>query len=65
MSLETMIGGLSRDDKLAAMNLIWRNLTADSESFFSRLRGRGQMRLARRSSVLAGGLARRSLLLAR
>jgi len=49
MSLETMIGGLSRDDELAAMNLIWRDLTADSESFFSRLRGRGQMRLARRS----------------
>ena len=35
MSLETMIGGLSRDEKLAAMDLIWRDLTADSDSFAS------------------------------
>jgi putative addiction module component len=35
MSLETMIGSLSRDEKLAAMDLIWRDLTADSESFAS------------------------------
>jgi len=35
MSLETMIGSLSRDDKLAAMDLIWRDLTTDSELFAS------------------------------
>lgn len=35
MSLETMIGSLSRDEKLAAMDLIWRDLTTDSESFAS------------------------------
>lgn len=35
MSLETIIGGLSRDEKLAAMDLIWRDLTIDSQSFAS------------------------------
>lgn len=35
MTLETMIGSLSRDEKLAAMELIWRDLTADSQSFAS------------------------------
>lgn len=35
MSLETMIGGLSRDEKLAAMDLIWRDLAADARSFAS------------------------------
>jgi hypothetical protein len=30
-----MIGSLSRDEKLAAMELIWRDLTADSQSFAS------------------------------
>jgi hypothetical protein len=33
MSLETMIGELSRDEKLAAMDLIWRDLTMDESSF--------------------------------
>jgi hypothetical protein len=35
MSLETMIGSLSRDEKLAAMDLIWRDLATDSQSFVS------------------------------
>jgi hypothetical protein len=35
MTLETMIGSLSRDEKLAAMDLIWRDLAADSQSFVS------------------------------
>jgi hypothetical protein len=35
MSLETMIGGLSRDEKLAVMDLIWRDLVAESQSFVS------------------------------
>ena len=35
MTLETMIGTLSRDEKLAAMDLIWRDLTTDSASFVS------------------------------
>jgi hypothetical protein len=35
MTLETMIGSLSRDEKLAAMELIWRDLAADSQSFAS------------------------------
>ena len=35
MTLETMIGTLSRDEKLAAMDLIWRDLQADSQSFVS------------------------------
>ena len=35
MSLETMIGSLSRDEKLAAMDLIWRDLTTDSQSLAS------------------------------
>ena len=33
MSLETMIGSLSRDEKLAAMDLIWQDLAADPQSF--------------------------------
>ena len=32
MSLETMIASLSRDEKLAAMDLIWQDLMADSQS---------------------------------
>jgi hypothetical protein len=35
MTLETMIDTLSRDEKLAAMDLIWRDLAADSRSFVS------------------------------
>ena len=35
MSLETMISSLNRDEKLAAMDLIWRDLTTDSQSFAS------------------------------
>ena len=35
MSLETMIGSLSRDEKLAAMELIWQDLASDPESFAS------------------------------
>jgi hypothetical protein len=35
MTLETLIGTLSRDEKLAAMDLIWRDLAADSQSFVS------------------------------
>ncbi len=33
MSLETMIGSLSREEKLAAMDLIWQDLTTDPQSF--------------------------------
>jgi len=35
MSLETMIGSLSRDDKLTAMDIIWQDLTSDPQSFVS------------------------------
>lgn len=35
MSLEAMIGGLSREEKLAAMDLIWRDLAGDPQSFVS------------------------------
>jgi hypothetical protein len=35
MSLETMIGSLSHDEKLAAMDLIWQDLATDSQSFVS------------------------------
>jgi hypothetical protein len=35
MSLETLIGSLSREEKLAAMDLIWADLSADSRSFVS------------------------------
>ncbi len=35
MSLETMIGSLSRDEKLAAMDPIWRDLATDSQSLAS------------------------------
>ncbi|HYW80639.1 MAG TPA: addiction module protein [Thermoguttaceae bacterium] len=35
MSLETIISNLSRDEKLAAMDLIWRDLVADADSFAS------------------------------
>ena len=31
MTLETMIGTLSRDEKLAAIDLIWRDLSADTQ----------------------------------
>jgi len=35
MTLEAMIGSLSRDEKLTAIDLIWRDLAADSRSFVS------------------------------
>ena len=35
MTLEMMIGTLSRDEKLAAIDIIWRDLAADSRSFVS------------------------------
>ncbi|MHB8974327.1 MAG: addiction module protein [Pirellulaceae bacterium] len=35
MTLEKMIGKLSRDEKLAAMDLLWRDLTMDESSFVS------------------------------
>ena len=35
MSLEAMIGRLSREEKLAAMDLIWQDLASDSQSFVS------------------------------
>jgi hypothetical protein len=35
MTLETMIANLSREEKLATMELIWRDLAADSRSFGS------------------------------
>lgn len=35
MTLETMIGTLSRDEKLAVMDLIWQDLAAHSQSFVS------------------------------
>jgi len=35
MSIESLIGGLSREEKLAAMDLIWRDLASDSQSFVS------------------------------
>ena len=35
MSVETMVGSLSRDEKLMAMDLIWRDLATDSQSFVS------------------------------
>lgn len=35
MNLETIIDTLSRDEKLAAMDLIWQDLSADSQSFAS------------------------------
>jgi len=35
MTLEAMIGTWSRDEKLAAIDLIWRDLAADSQSFVS------------------------------
>jgi len=35
MSLEAMIGSLSRDEKLAVLDLIWRDLAGDSRSFVS------------------------------
>ena len=35
MSLEAMIGRLTREEKLAAMDLIWQDLASDSQSFVS------------------------------
>lgn len=35
MSLEAMIADLSREEKLAVMELIWRDLARDSQSFVS------------------------------
>ncbi|MEM9646336.1 MAG: addiction module protein [Planctomycetota bacterium] len=33
MSLESMIGGLSTDEKLAAMDLLWRELSANQQEY--------------------------------
>ena len=35
MSVETIVGSLSREEKLIAMDLIWRDLATDSSSFVS------------------------------
>jgi hypothetical protein len=35
MSVETMVESLSRDEKLMVMDLIWRDLATDSQSFVS------------------------------
>ena len=35
MSLEALINSLSRDEKLAAMDLLWRDLASDARSFVS------------------------------
>ena len=35
MSLETLIGSLSREEKLAAMELLWEELSADPGCFVS------------------------------
>lgn len=35
MSLETLIGGLTREEKLAALDLIWEQLQSEPESFAS------------------------------
>ena len=35
MTLETMIDGLSREEKLAAMELIWRDLASGPQPFVS------------------------------
>ena len=35
MSVEMMIASLTRDEKLAAMDLIWRDLATDAQSFAS------------------------------
>ncbi len=35
MSLETLIGSLSHEKKLAAMNLLWQGLSADPQAFTS------------------------------
>ena len=37
MSLETLLGKLTRDEKLEAMELLWEDLTADPRSFVSPL----------------------------
>lgn len=34
-SLETILGSLSRDEKLAAMELLWQELSADPQAFAS------------------------------
>jgi len=35
MSLEALLGKLTREEKLAAMELLWEDLTVDSPSFVS------------------------------
>ena len=35
MSLETLIAGLNHDEKLAALDLIWRELADDAPAFVS------------------------------
>jgi len=35
MSLETMIGSWTREEKLTAMDLIWQDLATESQSFVS------------------------------
>ena len=33
MTLESLIGGLSTDEKLAAMDLLWRDLSANQQEY--------------------------------
>ena len=33
MTLESLIGGLSTDEKLAAMDLLWRDLSANQQDY--------------------------------
>ena len=35
MTLESLIGGLSTDEKLAAMDLLWRDLSANQKEYSS------------------------------
>ena len=35
MTIESMIGALSTDEKLAAMDLLWRELSANSSAYVS------------------------------
>ena len=35
MTLETLIGGMTREEKLAALDIIWEQLAAEPSSFVS------------------------------
>ncbi len=35
MTLESILGGLSRSDKLAAMDMLWRDLSREPSSYVS------------------------------